>query len=70
MLLATERAKPPNPKPPKDRRLSDVTDDATPTLKKIGLTKRESAEAQMLAELPAEEFEKIKTRPARKPRPR
>jgi len=33
-----------------------------PTLKEIGLTKRESAEAQALAELPDEDFEKIKDR--------
>lgn len=30
-------------------------------LKAIGLTKNESAEAQMLADLPVDEFEKIKT---------
>lgn len=59
MLRETERAKPPNPKPPKERRSHDVTDDA-PTLAALGISKRESAEAQMLAELPAEDFEKIK----------
>jgi len=59
MLRETERAKPPNPKPPKERRSPDDTDDA-PTLAELGLTKRESADAQLLAELPAEEFEKIK----------
>jgi len=31
-----------------------------PTLKELGLTDRESADAQLLAELPAEDFEKIK----------
>lgn len=45
MLAATERAKPRNPKPPKERRLHDVTDDA-PTLKELGISKRESAETQ------------------------
>lgn len=60
MLDKTERAKPPNPKPPKDRRSHDVTDDA-PTLASLGLTKRESAEAQALAEVPQAEFEKIKS---------
>ena len=33
----------------------------TPTLAALGLSKRESAEAQMLAELPAEDFEKVRT---------
>jgi hypothetical protein len=45
MLLATERAKPPNPKPPKDRKLHAITDDP-PTLAALGLSKRESAAAQ------------------------
>jgi hypothetical protein len=48
MLAATERAKPRNPKPPKERRLHGVTDDA-PTLKELGISKRESAKAQKLA---------------------
>ncbi len=34
--------------------------DAPPTLAEIGLSKRESAAAQMLAELPEDEFDKIK----------
>ena len=59
MLLATKRAKAPNPKPSKDRRLHDVTDDS-PTLKELGLSKRESAEAQRLALLPAPVFEAIR----------
>lgn len=60
MLRETERAKPPNPKPAKDRRLHDASDDHrpsadlsnsdalkdTPTLADLGISKRESAEAQ------------------------
>jgi len=49
MLMETERAKPPNPKPPKERRSLDDTDDP-PTLAELGLTKRESADAQLLRE--------------------
>ena len=55
-----ERAGPVNPKPPRDRRLPHVTDDA-PTLASLGITKRESAEAQSLAKLPLADFEKLKT---------
>jgi len=52
MLLATPRAKPPSGKDQKktDRRLRDVTDGDPPTLEELGISKRESAEAQMLAE--------------------
>jgi 16S rRNA G966 N2-methylase RsmD len=60
MLLATERAKPPNPKPPKERRSHDVTDDV-PTLASLGLTKRDSAEAQELAQLDEADFEAVRT---------
>lgn len=56
LLLATERAKPPNPHPPKERRLRDVTDVA-PTLLELGISKRESADAQALASRPKEERE-------------
>jgi hypothetical protein len=56
MLKATERAK---PGPDKKDRLPEGTE--PPTLAELGLTKRESSEAQMLADLPEAEFEEIKT---------
>ena len=59
MLAATERAKPPNPKPPKDRQSHNVTDDAPPTLAALGVTKRESVEAQQLAAMPEKQFSAI-----------
>ena len=56
ILAKTERAK--AGRPPKlvtaGNQLSE------PTLDELGLTKRESADAQMLAELPQAEFDKIK----------
>jgi hypothetical protein len=56
MLAETERAK--AGRPPKlvtaGNQLSE------PTLDELGLTKRESSEAQMLAELPQADFDKIK----------
>lgn len=54
MLRETDRAK---PGPDKKDRSHDVTD--PPTLSSLGLTKRESAEAQMLASIPREEFEEV-----------
>jgi len=47
MLAQTDRAKPPSGKGQEkhDRRLQAVTDGGAPTLKELGLTKRESVEA-------------------------
>jgi N6-adenosine-specific RNA methylase IME4 len=63
MLRATERH------PPGPDRLRRVTD-PPPTLADLGVTKRESAEAQRLADLPVEVFEEVragkKTRTAAK----
>lgn len=53
LLAETERARPPNPKPPKHRQSLGVTDDRPPTLAEIGVTKRESAEAQRFPALPS-----------------
>jgi len=68
MLKETERAKGamgnPGGRGAKLVRSQDVT--AQPTLLTLGLTKRESAEAQMLAELPQCEFDKIKSGEATK----
>ena len=61
MLAATARAKPPNPKPPKDRKSPAVTDVPPPTLSELGLSKRESADAQKLAALTPETFAKIQS---------
>ena len=55
MLKATERH-PPGPE--KIDRLQHVTD-PPPTLADLGITKRESSEAQTLADLPEETFETI-----------
>jgi len=74
MLLATERAKPPG-RPKKSVTAGDrfnqetelpvVTSgnhgDKPPTLEELGVTKRESAEAQMLAALPDATFDSIKS---------
>lgn len=57
MLATTDRAK---PGPSKKDQLPSVTD-LQPTLKEIGLTKRESAEAQALAALPQDTFESVKS---------
>jgi hypothetical protein len=38
-----------------------VPRDSSPTLAELGISKKESAEAQMLASLPQHEFEEIKT---------
>lgn len=38
-----------------------TTGNSTPTLSELGLTKRESSEAQLLASIPQETFEKVKT---------
>lgn len=56
MLLVTERAKGGNPNLTCNRR-----EQVAPTLPELGISRKESAEAQMLAELPAEDFEKIKS---------
>jgi len=61
MLRETERNKGAKPGKTGNKALP-LLDDTAPTLAELGLTKRESAEAQLLAELPAEDFEK--TRPA------
>lgn len=55
MLRETERAK---PGPEKKDRSPYVTD--PPTLASLGLTKRESAEAQRLASMPQEKFQQVK----------
>ena len=57
MLKETERAK--AGRPPKSVTARNQLSD-TPTLKELGLTKRESAEAQCLAEIPAAEFERVR----------
>ena len=60
MLRATERAKrPPGPGRGKvgDRSLPTLSD--TPTLAELGLSKRESAEAQRLAAIPEPEFQAV-----------
>ena len=54
LLQETERAK---PGPDKKDRLPDVTE--PPTLAELGLTKRESSEAQLLASLPEEKQEAV-----------
>jgi N6-adenosine-specific RNA methylase IME4 len=60
MLKETERA-PRGGDRKSDQKSPRVTIDLErPTLASIGLTKRESAEAQMMADLSAEEFEEIK----------
>lgn len=56
LLKETERQH-----PGEYQRLPDVTVRIPPTLSELGLTKRESAEAQMLASMPEAIFEKIKT---------
>lgn len=60
MLAQTERAKPPgrNQHSKKEDRYRDVTD--APTLSEIGVSKRESSNAQKLAALPKETFEALK----------
>ena len=61
MLAQTERAKPPGDNQHKKKdRLHDVTE--APTLSELGLTKRESAEAQLLAEAETFYFLASKTR--------
>lgn len=55
MLRETDRAKGGNPKLTGNVRLP-----VEPTLEQIGLSKRESSEAQKLAALPAERFEALK----------
>jgi hypothetical protein len=57
MLAATQRAKGGNPKLPTGNRTLPVA----PTLEAIGVSKRESAEAQKLAALPVEDFEAVKS---------
>ena len=57
MLAKTERANAARDK--KKAKLPDVT--PPPTLSELGISKRESAEAQLLAELNDEDFEKIKS---------
>src|SRR5207302_7141935 len=63
ILLETERAKGASAggkkKSPRGKYM--LPRDSEPTLAALGLTKRESAEAQMLAQLSAEDFEKIRT---------
>jgi hypothetical protein len=59
ILAETERAKPPGDNQHKKQDRSRHVTEA-PTLDELGLTKRESADAQMLAELPQAEFDKIK----------
>jgi len=56
MLLATERAKAGRP----HKSVTARNQLSEPTLKELGLSKRESAEAQLLAELHVADFEKIK----------
>ena len=57
MLQATARQRPGEYQ--QDQRLHPVT--IAPTLADLGITKRESADAQFLATLPEEEFEKVAT---------
>jgi len=59
MLLETERAKPPGDNQHKKQDRSQRITEA-PILSELGLTNRESAEAQLLADLSDEDFEKIK----------
>ena len=60
MLAATDRNKGAKPGKTGNKALP-LLDDTQPTLADLGLTKRESAEAQMLAELPAEDFELLRS---------
>lgn len=57
LLRETERAKGGQPY---QKSTSTTVAPVEPTLSELGLSKRESAEAQVLAELPAETFEAIK----------
>jgi hypothetical protein len=65
MLAGAEKAKPPNPKPPKDRRSPTSTDDP-PTLASIDISKNTSSRAQYLAKATDAEFEAALTVPAGK----
>ncbi len=56
MLSQTERAKGGNPNLPTSNKALPVE----PTLSELGLTKRESSEAQMLASIPRKGFEELK----------
>jgi hypothetical protein len=58
MLLATERAK--GGQPYQKNPTGDVTVLVEPTLAELGITKRESAKAQSLAQMPVELFEQVK----------
>jgi phage N-6-adenine-methyltransferase len=60
MLRETERAKA-NQYSKKGAELPYVTKQPAPTLAELGLTKRDSAEAQKLARLPRETFDEIKS---------
>jgi len=58
MLLVTPKAKGGNPNLPTSTKVEPVV----PTLKDIGLTKKESSKAQQLARLPDEQFEEVKSK--------
>ncbi|MBM3840909.1 MAG: hypothetical protein FJ398_23735 [Verrucomicrobia bacterium] len=55
MLRETERAN-----AARDKKKAECPQGIPPTLKELGLSPKESAEAQLLAELPADDFEEIK----------
>lgn len=63
MLKQTERAKGAQAGGKKESSRGHYTEprESAPTLAELGLSKKESSEAQMLADLPAEDFEAIKT---------
>jgi hypothetical protein len=60
MLIQTERAKPPGDNQHKKQDRSPQVTEAQ-TLKDLGLTKRESSEAQLLAKAPKADFEQVKS---------
>ena len=60
ILAKMERAKGGQPHQKARKATGNTTLPVEPTLDELGLTKRESADAQMLAELPQADFDKIK----------